>query len=149
MSDAKSKIQKELMGAMKAKDEVRSSVLKMVKSEILLEESKGKDSAVDEDGLQKIIQSMVKKRRQSITEFEKGNRADLADKEKAEIAILEEYLPEAVSADTIEKAIQDVAGDRDLTMKDMGPLMGQVMAKFKGQNIDGKLVSELVKKFLQ
>ena len=103
---------------------------------------------MDDAGFQAMLKTMVKKRKQSISEFEKAGRDDLSAGEKEELAVIEEFLPEAVSEGDIQKVVSDIVGGGKYTMKDMGKLIGQVMGKFKGQNIDGSLVSKAVKSAL-
>ena len=92
---------------------------------------------------------MIKQRKDSIEQFEKGNRPELAAKEAEEIAIIEAYMPKAVGEDEIVAAVRATIAEMGTpTMKDMGAVMKNVMAKFAGARVDGKLVSEAVKKEL-
>ena len=108
---------------------------------------KGRDLD-DAESLQ-VVASLVKQRRESIDQFQKGGRQDLVDKETAEIAILEKYLPAAASADDIAAAVeQAVAETGASSVKDMGKVMKAAMARLAGKTVDGKAVSEAVRKRL-
>ena len=96
-----------------------------------------------------MVTALVKQRRDSIEQFTKGGRQDLADKEAAEITVLESYLPPAADADSIDRAIAESVTESGATSpKDMGRVMKLVMAKLSGQSVDGKTLSELVRKRL-
>ena len=134
--------------AMKAKDQVRLSALRMVKAAIMNGEvSKGR--ALEEAEAQQVLASMIKQRRDSIEQFGAGGRQDLVDKEKAEIAVLEKYAPPAASVAELEQAISAaIAETGATTAKDMGRVMKAVMSALAGKSVDGKAVNELVKKRL-
>ena len=134
--------------AMKAKDQVRLSALRMVKAAIMNGEvSKGR--ALDEAEAQQVLASMIKQRRDSIEQFGAGGRQDLVDKEKAEIAVLEKYAPPAASVAELEQAITAAMAETGATtVKDMGRVMKAVMSALAGKSVDGKAVNELVKKRL-
>src|SRR5215469_6903035 len=131
-------IQKHITEAMKARDEQRLSTLRMVKSALKNREIE-KMAPLDEKEAQQVLGTLVKQRKDSIEQFVKGGRQELADKEAAEIKIIEAYLPKAV-----------VAEMGSPTMKDMGTVMKNVMAKLQagGARVEGKTVSEMVKKQL-
>ena len=135
--------------AMKAKDQVRLSALRMVKAAIMNGEvSKGR--ALEEAESQQVLASMIKQRRDSIEQFGAGGRQDLVDKEKAEIAVLEKYAPPAASVAELEQAITAAMAETGATtVKDMGRVMKAVMSALAGKSVDGKAVNELVKKRLE
>lgn len=134
-----------MTAAMKAKDATRTSTLRMVKSAITNREKEGGGEISDEDVL-KLLRSQVKQRRDSVEQYQKGGRPELADKEQAEIAIIEAYLPQAASQDEIDQAVAAAISETGASsMKDMGAVMKAAMAKLAGKNADGKAVSETVK----
>ena len=134
--------------AMKARDQVRLSALRMVKAAIMNGEvSKGR--ALDEAEAQQVLASLIKQRRDSIEQFGAAGRQDLVDKEKAEIAVLEKYAPPAASVAELEQAITAAMAETGATtVKDMGRVMKAVMNALAGKSVDGKAVNELVKKRL-
>jgi uncharacterized protein YqeY len=141
----KQQIISDMTAAMKAQDAARTSTLRMVKAAITNREKEGGGELTDED-VQKLLRSQVKQRRDSVEQFEKGGRQELADKEKAEIAIIETYLPQAASQEEIDQAVAAAIAETGASsMKDMGGVMKAVMAKLAGKNADGKAVSETVK----
>ena len=141
----KEQIISDMTAAMKAKDPARTSTLRMVKAAITNREKEGGGELTDED-VQKLLRSQVKQRRDSVEQYRKANRQDLADKEQAEIAIIETYLPQAASQEEIDQAVAAAITEAGATsMKDMGAVMKAAMAKLAGKNADGKLVSETVK----
>ena len=108
-----------------------------------------KSRSLDEAESRQVVTSLVKQRRDSIEQFTKGNRPDLATKEAAEIAVLEAYLPPAVDDATLERAVADAIAETGATApKDMGRVMKAAMAKLGGLTVDGKLVNEIVKRKL-
>ena len=144
----KDKIISDMTAAMKAKDAVRTSTLRMVKAAIMHREKEGAGEISDDDVL-KLLRSQLKQRRDSVDQYQKAGRQDLADKEIAEIAVIESYLPQAASEAEIEQAVTDAVAETGATsMKEMGAVMKSVMAKLAGKNADGKTVSETVKKKL-
>jgi len=147
----KDKITGDLTAAMKAKDANRLSVLRMTKSALMNEQNKrGVGYELTDEEITKTLQSLVKQRRDSVEQFTKAGRAELAEKEQAEIAILEDYLPQAASKEEIEKAVSDVIAESGASsMKEMGAVMKATQAKLQGKTIDGKMVSEIVKAKLQ
>jgi len=141
----KDQIIADMIAAMKAKDAERTSTLRMIKAAITNREKDGGAEITDEDVL-KLLRTQVKQRRDSVEQFEKGGRQELADKEKAEIVIIEAYLPQAASQDEIEQAVAAAISETGASsMKDMGAVMKATMAKLAGKNADGKMVSEAVK----
>src|SRR5205085_10063386 len=99
-----------------------------------------------DDEVLKLLRSQVKQRRDSVEQFQKGGRPELAQKEQAEIAVIETYLPQAASQEEVEQAVAAAISETGATsMKDMGTVMKAAMAKLAGKNADGKAVSEAVK----
>jgi uncharacterized protein len=143
-------IQKDIVTAMKAKDEARLSTLRMVKSALQLKGVE-KMSPLDDKESQAVLATLIKQRKESIEQFTKGGRQEMADKEAAEITVIEAYLPKAASeADVIAGVKAVIAEMGSPTIKDMGTVMKTAMARFQGADmrVDGKLVSEAVKKEL-
>jgi len=141
----KQQIIADLTASMKAQDSARTSTLRMVKAGIVNREIE-KGGELDEDEMAKLLRSMVKQRRDSVEQFEKGGRPELVAKEQAEISVIEAYLPQAASQDEIEQAvIAAVAETGAASMKDMGKVMKAVQAALAGKNADGRAVSEAVK----
>ncbi|MBX3295989.1 MAG: GatB/YqeY domain-containing protein [Acidobacteria bacterium] len=135
----------DITAAMKAKEADRLSTLRMVKA-TLMNRKIEKGSELTDEEVQKALQSLVKQRKDSIDQYEKAGRAELAAKEAAEVAVIEEYLPVAASAEEIEQAVADaVAATGATSMKDMGLVMKAALADLAGKNADGKAVSEAVK----
>ena len=144
----KDQIISDMTAAMKAKDAVRTSTLRMVKAAIMHREKEGAGELSDDDVL-KLLRSQLKQRRDSVEQYQKAGRQDLADKEIAEIAVIEVYLPQAASETEIERAVTDAITETGATsMKEMGAVMKSVMAKLAGKSADLKTVSETVKKKL-
>lgn len=131
--------------SMKAQTADRTSTLRMVKSAIVYRE-KEKGGELENEELMKLLRSLVKQRRDSIEQYEKGGRQDLADKEAAEIVVIEAYLPQAASQSEIEQAVSAaIAAAGATSMKDMGKVMKAVQEKLAGKNADGRMISEIVK----
>ncbi len=136
---------KDLTAAMKAQDANRTSTLRMVKAAMMNRQIE-KGSELDDEEMQKLLRSLVKQRRDSIEQYEKAGRQELVDKEKAEIDVIEIYLPQAASQDEIEQAVAAAIAETGASsMKDMGKVMKTVQAALAGKNADGRLVSEIVK----
>lgn len=141
----KEQIITDMTAAMKAQDAARTSTLRMVKAAIMNREKEGGGELTDED-VQKLLRSQVKQRRDSVEQYEKANRPDLAEKEQAEIAIIEAYLPQSASQDEIDQAVAAAIAETGASsMKDMGGVMKAAMARLAGKNAEGKMVSETVK----
>ena len=141
----KNQITADMTAAMKAKDAARTSTLRMLKAAITNREKEGGAEINDED-VMKLLRSQVKQRRDSVEHYQKGGRQDLADKELAEIAVIEAYLPQAASQEEIDRAVAAAIAETGASsMKDMGGVMKAAMARLAGKNADGKLVSETVK----
>ena len=143
-------IQKDITTAMKARDEARLSTLRMVKAALKNREIE-KMAPLDEKEAQQVLNTLIKQRKDSIEQFSKGGRQELAEKEAREIELIETYLPKPAGEDEIARGVRAVISDMGSpTMKDMGTVMKNTMARFaaQGLRVDGKLVSELVKKEL-
>jgi uncharacterized protein len=143
-------IQKDITDAMKARDEQRLSTLRMVKSALKLKEVE-KMSPLDDKESQQILTTLIKQRKESIEQFTKGGRQEMADKEAAEITLIEAYLPKAAGEAEIVAGVKAAIAEMGSpTMKEMGTVMKNAMAKFAaaGMRVDGKVVSEAVKKEL-
>jgi len=150
----KEKIQQDTKDAMRAKDELQLSVLRMVSAAIHNKElekraKSGKEEELSEEEVIVAIRSEVKKRRDAILEFEKAGRRELAEKESAEAKILEAYLPQELSDEELEGIVKEVVMRLgEVGPKDFGRVMGDAMKRVKGQANGGR-VSAMVKKFLQ
>jgi uncharacterized protein YqeY len=143
-------IQKEMTDAMRARDERRLSTLRMIKAALKNKEIEKRSPLEDKEAFQ-VLSTMIKQRRDSIEQFTKGGRPELAEKEAGEIALIESYMPKAASPDEIRKLVQaTIAEMGSPTLKDMGSVMKNTMAKFAatGARVDGKVVSEMVKQEL-
>ena len=143
-------IQKDIVTAMKARDEARLSTLRMVKSALQLRTVE-KMSPLDDKESQAVLSTLIKQRKESIEQFTKGGRQAMADKEAAEITVIESYLPKAASEADIADGVKAVIAEMGApTMKEMGTVMKNAMARFNaaGMRVDGKVVSEMVKKEL-
>ena len=144
----KSQIVADMTAAMKAKDAARTSTLRMLKSAISYREIE-KGGELDEEELSKLLRSQVKQRRDSVEQYQKGGRQELAEKELAEIIVIEGYLPQAASVAEIEQAVAAAIAETGATsMKEMGAVMKATMVILAGKNPDGRTVSETVKKKL-
>jgi len=149
MMSLKDKIISDLTTAMKAKDAIRLSVLRMVKANIMNRQIEKGADLTDEE-ITKALQSLVKQRKDSIDQYEKAGRNELAEKEQTELVVLEEYLPQAASKEEIEQAVADAISETGASsIKEMGAVMKAAQAKLAGKAADGKLVSETVKMKLQ
>jgi len=141
-------VQKDMVDAMKARDERRLSTLRMMKTALKNKEIDKRAPLDDKESLQ-ILSTLIKQRKDSIEQFTKGGRQDLADKEAAEITLIETYMPKALGEEEIAAAVRTTIAEMGSpTMKDMGTVMKNVMAKFAGARVDGKIVSDAVKKEL-
>ncbi len=139
------KIVSDLTESMKARDVVRTSVLRMVKASVMNREIE-KGSELTNEELMKALHSLVKQRRDSIEQYEKAERTELADKERAEISIIETYLPQAASREEIEQAVsQAITETNASSMREMGAVMKATQARLAGKSADGRIVSEIVK----
>ncbi|HMC30384.1 MAG TPA: GatB/YqeY domain-containing protein [Candidatus Angelobacter sp.] len=143
-------IQKDMVEAMRSRDELRLSTLRMVKAALKNKEV-DKRAPLDDKESQQVLSTLIKQRRDSIEHFTRGGRQELADKEAAEIKLIENYLPQAMGEEQIAETVRaTIAEMGSPTMKDMGTVMKNAMAKLQasGARVDGKVVSELVKKYL-
>lgn len=143
------KVNDDLMAAMKARNAARLSTLRMMKTAIKNREIDLRAELEDAQALE-VLKTLIKQRKDSIEQFQKGKREDLASKEAAEIKIIEEYLPAAVTEEEIEKVVAEVIQAVGASsLKEMGPVMKQCMARFSGRLVDGKKVSDAVKRRLE
>jgi uncharacterized protein len=143
-------IQKDITAAMKARDEQRLSTLRMVKTALKNREI-DKMAPLDDKESQQVLSTLIKQRKESVEQFLKGGRKEMADKEAGEIALIETYLPQAAGEEQIVAGVKAVIAEMNSpTMKDMGAVMKNVMARFAsaGIRVDGKQVSEAVKREL-
>jgi uncharacterized protein YqeY len=142
------KIGAEITAAMKARDVQRLSALSMLKAAVM---NKGveKKGDLDDNEVLQVVASLVKQRRDSVDQFQKAGRTDLVEKESGEIAILQEYLPPAISQAEIDAAVAEaIAETGAASARDMGKVMKAVMPKLAGKNADGKAVNEAVRRSL-
>jgi uncharacterized protein YqeY len=141
----KERIVSDMTAAMKERDAARTSVLRMVKAFVMNREIE-KGGPLDEEEMTKTLQSLVKQRRDSIEQYEKAGRQDLADKEQAEIEVIEAYLPQAASREEIEQSVAAAIEETGATsMREMGQVMKAVQAQLQGKSVDNRVVSEIVK----
>ena len=137
------KLQNQLKDSMKSKDEVRTSVLRMLISDFKYAQIE-KRSPLDDAESAQVIKRAIKKRKESIEMYDKGGRADLAAKEGAELKILQEFVPAEMDEETIRQKVAEVITELGATdKKDMGRVMKEVLARYKGQ-IDGKMAQKIV-----
>lgn len=141
----KDQILADLKAAMLARDEKRTAALRLIKAEMLKAE-KEKGEQLDAAAQMAVLQKMVKQRRDSIEQYEAAGRDDLAETERGEAAVIEDYLPDALSEQEIRSTIDEVVGQGDGAGQ-LGKVMGQVMGRLKatGRPFDGKAVNQLVK----
>lgn len=143
--DLQARIQNDMVAAMKEKDALRLSTLRMAKSAIKNREIEAMKKLEDVDVI-KVLAGLVKQRKDSAEQYLQGNRTDLASKETEEIKILETYLPAALSREAIEEIVGHVIAELGASSpKDMGAVMKTTIGRLAGQSADGKLVSEIVK----
>jgi uncharacterized protein YqeY len=141
-------LSKAIADAMRSRDQIRLGALRMLKAALMNREVE-RGRSIDDGEVRQIVGSLVKQRKDSIEQFVKGGRQDLADKEAAEITILETYLPPAADPVVIDRAIAEAITETGATSpKDMGRVMKAAMAKLAGQTVDGKAVNELVRQKL-
>ncbi len=139
------KVEKDLVAALKAQEKLKLSVLRMMKA-ALMNKKVELGKAVDDPEALAVLRTLAKQRRESVEAFRKGGRDDLADKEEAEIKIVEAYLPATASEEEIEAAVATAIAETGAsTAKDLGKAMKAAMAKLAGKNADGKRVSEKVR----
>ena len=143
-------IQKDIVASMKASDEQRLSALRMVKT-ALHHKSVEKMAPLDDKEALQVLSTLIKQRKDSVDQFRKGGRPEMADKEEAEIVIIESYMPKAASDAEIQAGVKAVIAEMGSpTLKDMGTVMKNAMARFQaaGMRVDGKVVSDTVKREL-
>ena len=141
-------IQKDIMEAMKAHNTVRTNAVRAIKSEILLAKTSGAGAEITDGDVIKLIQKLIKQRKESAEMYAQGGRQDLADNELAEAAEMEEYLPKQLSEAEVEEIVKDIIAETGASsMADMGKVMGLATKKLAGQ-ADGRTVSTIVKKLL-
>jgi uncharacterized protein len=139
------RISEDLKAAMKGKDSERLSTLRMVKTALKNREIDKMEALTDEEAI-KVLQSLVKQRRDSIEQYQQAGRIELAEKEAAEIKVIEEYLPAALDDAAITRVVEETIAETGASsMKEMGAVMKAVMAKLAGQTVDGKAVNQIVK----
>lgn len=143
-------IQKDITAAMKAREEQRLSTLRMVKTALKNREIE-KMAPLDDKESQAVLTTLIKQRKESVEQFTKGGRQEMADKEAAEIVLIETYLPKAAGEGEVVAGVKAVIAEMGSpTMKDMGAVMKNAMARFSGagMRVDGKMVSDAVKREL-
>lgn len=141
-------IQKDIMEAMKAHNTVRTNAVRAIKSEILLAKTSGAGAEITDGDVIKLIQKLIKQRKESAAMYAQGGRQDLADNELAEAAEMEGYLPKQLSEAEVEEIVKGIIAETGAsTMADMGKVMGLATKKLAGQ-ADGRTVSTIVKKLL-
>lgn len=143
----KDRLVADMTQAMKNKNANKLSTLRMAKSALMNEENKrGVGTVLTDEEVTKVLQSLVKQRKDSIAQYENAGRTELAEKEQAELVVLEEYLPKAASAEEITAAVEEAVQETGASsMKDMGTVMKAALVRLQGKNADGKMVSEAVK----
>jgi uncharacterized protein len=146
------RINQDITSAMKNKEVERLSTLRMVKTALMNFEieKKGKagnsDVTIDDTEALKVLQSLVKQRRDSMDQYSQGGRPELAEKEAAEIKFIEVYLPQAIDEAALAKIVEETVAETGASsMKDLGNVMKAVMARLAGQTVDGKVVNQLVR----
>jgi uncharacterized protein YqeY len=139
-------IDKDFMQAFKGKNEGAVSTLRLISAALKYEKIKKMAELTDEDAI-KVLKSEIKKRKEAIFEYEKGQRPELAAKEKAEMALIEKYLPAQMSEDDVRIKVQTILQSMD-DKENMGKVMGRVMAELKGQ-ADGTVVKKIVEELLK
>ena len=142
------KIAQDLKAAMKAKDKATMRSIRAIKSAILLLKTDGSGKEITEEVEIKMLQKLVKQRKESLDIFSKQGRDDLAQKEKEEIEVIEKYLPEQMDEGALTEVLKKIIEDTGASsMRDMGKVMGMASKQLAGQ-ADGKMISQVVKKLL-
>jgi uncharacterized protein YqeY len=135
----------DMTAAMKQSEKARTSTLRMVKAAMMNREIE-KGGALDDEEMTKLLRSLVKQRRDSIEQYQKAGRQELADKEQAEIEVIDGYLPQAASREEIEQAVAGAIAETGArSMREMGAVMKTAQTRLAGKNADGRTVSEIVK----
>lgn len=149
--DIKEKILEDLKSAMKAKDSEKTLLLRSLKAKILekeISERKGGESTLSNDQIIEVLMKAAKQRKESIDQFNKGNRPELAAKEERELSLIEEYLPKMMSEEEIRVVVKNqIESMKATSLQDMGKVMGSLMGKLKGK-ADGSIISNIVKEEL-
>ncbi len=149
MATFEERINADLKTAMKARDKARTRTIRAIKSAILLANTDGSGNKVTEEKGTKILIKMAKQRKDALGIYEKQNRADLAEIEKAELAVISDYLPKAMTPAEIEAGVKAIIGEVGATsMRDMGKVMGIASKRFAGK-ADGKVISGFVRNALK
>ena len=154
MAKLQTKLESDLRVALKEKQAARLGTLRLLKADLQYEMSKTGSKELKDSEVENILKRSAKKRREAIEQYEKAERQELLEKEKAELVIIEEYLPPAVSDTEIKASIEKVCAQfksptGKLEAKDMGKLMGAVMGQLKGRTVDGGRVRQLLSEKLQ
>jgi len=145
----KDRLTEDLKVAMKSKDQLRMDVIRMMKAAMTNKEIELKKE-LDDVEISRVMTVMVKQRREAADQYQKGHRSDLAEKEMKEIAIIETYLPKALSNEELTEMVDAVIRELgSVTIKDMGAVMKSVMGRLAGRPVDGKELSDLVRARLQ
>lgn len=143
------RLAEDLKLAMKSRDQLRMDVIRMIKAAVLNKEVELKKD-LDDAEMSRVMTALIKQRRESVEQFEKAQRLELADKERREISIIEHYLPKAPSPQELDLLVTSVIGETGAaSIKEMGTVMKAVMARLGGQAVDGKQISDLVRSKLQ
>jgi uncharacterized protein len=143
------RINEDLIAAMKAQSAARLSVLRMMKTAVKNREIDAR-APLDDAAVVQVLSTLIKQRRDSIEQFARGGRQDLVDKETAEIKVIEEYLPAAVTEDEIATVVAEVVKATGASSaKDLGRVMKECMARFAGKPVDGKKVNQAAKALLE
>lgn len=141
-------ISENIASAMRARDQLRLGALRMAKAALMNREV-AKGRALDDAESQQVIGSLIKQRRDSIEQFEKGGRPELARKEQAEIDVLEQFLPPPLDPAEVDRAVDEAIAETGATSaKDLGKVMKAAMPKLAGRTVDGKVVNEIVRRKL-
>lgn len=139
------RLAEDLKLAIKSRDQLRMDVIRLIKAAILNKELELKKD-LDDAEMTRLMTTLIKQRRESITQYQKAGRLDLAEKEQQEIAIIETYLPQAVSETEIETLIESVIAETGArSLKEMGTVIKTIMGRLAGRPVDGKRVSDLVR----
>jgi uncharacterized protein YqeY len=142
------KISADIAGAMRSRDQLRLGALRLAKAALMNSEVQ-RGRPLDEGEAQQVITSLIKQRRDSIEQFRQGGRDDLADKEAAEIEVLQPYAPPPLDSAEIESAVAAAIAETNATSaKDLGRVMKAVMNRFAGRAVDGKAINEVVRRKL-
>lgn len=145
----KEKITEDLKQAMLSRDELKTSVLRMLKAEIMKVETDGSGREINEELIVELTKRLVKQRKDSAEQFKNGGRQELAEREEAEIKILEAYMPAQMSEEEVRKVVKETMAEMGVSDKSgMGKVMGSLMGKLKGK-ADGGLVKQVLESELK